>query len=120
MSLDTMTTMPAAEVYELRANDIKEFACTVREAGPALERWHETWNDKHNRPFAWWKGHRDSGHETWSEYIDSLADILRDAEVWPFPPIEVSRSRNALYDGHHRTQAALRAGWDKPIAVQFS
>lgn len=118
---DTLTrTMPAEQVYSLRANDVRSATgarVLVRDAAEALERWHEDMHERTNaRTATWWKGHRDSGHESWSEYVDSLADILRSAEEWPFPPIEVSGPW--LYDGHHRTQAALRAGWDKPIPIQ--
>lgn len=108
-------TLPAETVFDLIAGDVESMTgerVTVREAGPILERWHESGAGRYWRNG---KGHRDSGYETWAEYVDAMADVLRTADEWPFDPIELWRNGGTLSDGHHRTQAALRAGWDKPI-----
>lgn len=109
----TLRQIPAAEVYQLIAADARSAGhpgVKVCDARPILEPWH-------NQSIGWYtNGHRDSGARTWSEYVDRMVSILRTADDWPFPPIVVDGK--TLLDGHHRTQAALAAGWDKPIPAQ--
>ena len=99
-----METMTIDEVSELWADDCYK-RVTVAESGPVL-------NDEYSRD-EWYT-------ETYGSFwgkVGEIADILKKSIEWPFEPLEVSRDRKVLFDGHHRSNAALLVGWDKPIPV---
>jgi hypothetical protein len=52
-------------------------------------------------------------------YIEYLASVLAGAQEWPFPPLTGDPANARLDNGHHRAQAAVLAGWDKPIPVTY-
>ncbi|ASZ75248.1 ParB-like nuclease domain protein [Mycobacterium phage MissWhite] len=105
-------TMTLEEVSRLRANDVSSMAgvsCTVAESGQYLDEYyqdHERWNYQGGVTGKFW------------DKVYEVVAILETAEEWPFEPIEVSNDKTVLYDGHHRSNAAILAGWDKPIPVK--
>ena len=88
---------------DYRAHDCDNGA-TVEHSGAVL---HEMYLDDTPR-----FNHGMSNGAFW-EKVNQIADILRVSEVWPFPPINIEGG--GLYDGHHRSNAAIMVGWDKPI-----
>ncbi|EKF22980.1 hypothetical protein C731_2983 [Mycolicibacterium hassiacum DSM 44199] len=105
-------TMTLEEVARLKANDVSSMvgiSCSVAESGQYLEEYYQSnprWNYQGGVTGKFW----DKVHE--------VVDILNVSDEWPFEPIEVNRDKTVLYDGHHRANAALLAGWDKPIPVK--
>lgn len=106
-----MTTfMTLEEVSQLRAADCDmhdpDNYYTVAESGPVLEEYYETtprYNYKGGVTGKFW------------EKVHEVVAILKTSNEWPFEPLEVCK--HSLYDGHHRANAAIIAGWDKPIPV---
>jgi hypothetical protein len=49
------------------------------------------------------------------EKVHEVVNILNVSDEWPFEPLFVSNK--TLYNGHHRANAAILAGWSKPIPV---
>ncbi|AGK86116.1 ParB-like nuclease domain protein [Mycobacterium phage Kerberos] len=108
----TTPTMTTEEVAQLRAQDVYSclgIDCTVAESGKYLEEWY--------RDNARWNYQGGVKGKFW-EKVGEVVDILKNSNEWPFEPIEVSRDKTRLYDGHHRSNAAILAGWDKPIPVE--
>uniref|UniRef100_A0AAU8GRN0 ParB-like nuclease domain n=1 Tax=Mycobacterium phage BabyBack TaxID=3158877 RepID=A0AAU8GRN0_9CAUD len=104
--------MTTAEVAQLKASDCSscmDVDCTVAESGPVLEKFYQS-TPRYN-----FRGGV-TGH-FWTK-VNEVAEILKGSDTWPFEPIEVSSDRTVLYDGHHRSNAAILAGWDKPIPVE--
>jgi hypothetical protein len=65
-----------------------------------------------------WRRHGKERHMRHTpEYIEYLANILRAADTWPFPPLHAAGQ--SLWNGHHRAQAAILAQWDKPIPIRW-
>lgn len=52
--------------------------------------------------------------------VEEYADILEAADEWPFPALAVFHdgNRHLLAGGFHRTLAARRIGWSKPIPCE--
>lgn len=104
--------MTTDEVAQLRASDCMSCAgvdCTVADSGPVLEEFYQT-TPRYNY----------QGGVTgkfWAK-VHEVVDILNSSNEWPFEPLEVSRDRKTLWDGHHRSNAAILAGCDKPIPVE--
>ncbi|QBJ01166.1 ParB-like nuclease domain protein [Mycobacterium phage Arissanae] len=106
-------TLTLDEVKALQANDVAGLCgpiCTVEESGKYLEQYYLS----NSRSI--------SGDQTsppvyggfWTK-VGEIAAILKDADEWPFPPLVVRDK--TLYNGHHRSNAAIMAGWDKEIPV---
>ena len=103
------TTMTVDQIAELKASDVDcRFGETVSvaESGPYLDEYYQT-TPRYN-----YRGGV-TGH-FWTK-VNEVADILKGSDEWPFEPIEVCGK--TLLDGHHRSNAAIVAGWDKPIPV---
>ncbi|QGH78087.1 ParB-like nuclease domain protein [Mycobacterium phage LoneWolf] len=110
-ALDLDSHLSTAEVSALKSNDVENMMgipCTIAESGEHLNRYYQT----HARRIS-----EDSHPVTggfWTK-VGEVAAILKDSTVWPFPPLMVREG--VLYDGHHRANAAIKAGWDKEIPV---
>ncbi|QFG11598.1 ParB-like nuclease domain protein [Mycobacterium phage BogosyJay] len=110
-ALHTDTTLTTDQVKRLRSNDVENMmgiSCTIEDSGQHLDRYY------HNN------SRRISDHTPpvyggfWTK-VGEVAAILKDSTDWPFPPLMVREG--VLYDGHHRANAAIKAGWDKEIPV---
>lgn len=102
-------TLTLEEVMALDANDTACMAgikTTVADSGAVLDSYyqhHERYNFRGGV-----KGH------FWTK-VNEVAEILKGSNEWPFQPLTVNGER--LLDGHHRANAAIVAGWEKPIPV---
>ncbi|QBJ00268.1 ParB-like nuclease domain protein [Mycobacterium phage Pharaoh] len=105
-------TLTLDEVSKLNSNDVAcllRTQCTIADSGQHLEGYYIT-NSREVRP--------GSGHSEYGRFWDKvgeIAEILKGSDEWPLPPLMVRG--DTLYDGHHRANAAIKAGWDKPIPV---
>jgi len=102
-------TLTLEELKKLNSNDATAMVgikATVEESGTIL---HEYYLD-HPR-----YNYRGGVKGKFWDKVGECADILRTAEEWPFPPLEVVGG--TLVDGHHRANAALMVEWDKEIPV---
>ncbi|AOT24824.1 ParB-like nuclease domain protein [Mycobacterium phage Isiphiwo] len=104
-------TLTLEEVSGLSSNDVasmRSVYCTIAESGEHLHEYY-----KENSRAVYDGGPYEYG-KFW-EKVSQIADILKGSDEWPFPPLVVRGK--TLYDGHHRANAAIKAGWDKPIPV---
>ncbi|AER48278.1 ParB-like nuclease domain protein [Mycobacterium phage Blue7] len=104
-------TLLVEEVSELTSNDVASMRgvhVTIAESGEHLNEYY-----KENSRVVYEGGPYEYG-KFWDK-VSQIADILKGSDEWPFPPLVVRG--NILYDGHHRANAALKVGWDKPIPV---
>lgn len=109
-----VSTITLDELKQLESGD---FGGPVGEIG---ERFYGTtylevkgsdWHDRSGK-------RRPSGGKRHSEhYVALLALTLLIEGEWPFPAL--SGTHTELWNGHHRSQAALLIGWDKPIPYQY-
>ncbi|ATW60218.1 ParB-like nuclease domain protein [Mycobacterium phage Ph8s] len=107
-------TMTVDEVSALTSNDVAGLCfehATVGESGPLLDEFYQE-NARSVSP-----GTPPVKGKFWDK-VDQVADILKESDEWPFNPLTVIGK--TLYDGHHRANAAIRVGWDKPIPVADS
>ncbi|AXH48852.1 ParB-like nuclease domain protein [Mycobacterium phage Steamy] len=107
--IDTLTV---DEVSKLNSNDVAMLlrtACTIAESGKHLEGYYLT-NSREVFP-----GDRNAQTGKFWEKVSQIEAILKEADDWPLPPLMVRG--DTLFDGHHRANAAIKAGWDKPIPV---
>ncbi|ALF00958.1 hypothetical protein SEA_SERENITY_91 [Mycobacterium phage Serenity] len=104
-------TLTVDEVSALTSNDVAGLCyafATVAESGPLLDEFYQE-NARSVSP-----GTPPVKGKFW-EKVDQVAEILKASDEWPFDPLTVRD--NTLYDGHHRANAAIKSGWDKPIPV---
>ncbi|AHG23870.1 hypothetical protein CH25_gp16 [Mycobacterium phage EagleEye] len=112
MTTATMTrtdTMTLEEVSQLRSGDVDSIFgidCTIADSGEHLDEYYQKY-PRYNfrKPGGFWAK------------VNEVAEILKGSDEWPFEPIEISSDRKTLWDGHHRSNAAILVGWDKPIPV---
>ncbi|QFG08661.1 ParB-like nuclease domain protein [Mycobacterium phage Vanisoa] len=115
INVEEDTFLTTEEIKGLSSNDVEQllgFGCTIEESGPHLNSFYQT----NARRISEQSPHAVTGG-FWTK-VGEVAAILKDADVWPFPPLMVRG--NVLYDGHHRANAAIRIGWDKEIPVTTS
>ncbi|AVP42209.1 ParB-like nuclease domain protein [Mycobacterium phage GreedyLawyer] len=104
-------TLTLEEVSALHSNDVASMRgeyVTVAESGEHLNEYYKV----HSRPVS--VGGPYEYGKFWDK-VSQVAEILKCCDEWPFPPLVVREK--TLYDGHHRANAAIKVGWDKPIPV---
>ncbi|ABE67409.1 ParB-like nuclease domain protein [Mycobacterium phage Che12] len=104
-------TLTVDEVSALDSNDVAglcHVSSTVGESGKHLNEFYKE-NARSISP-----GTPAVKGKFW-EKVGQVADILKRSDEWPFDPLTVRGT--TLYDGHHRANAAILAGWSKPIPV---
>ncbi|QFP95566.1 ParB-like nuclease domain protein [Mycobacterium phage GaugeLDP] len=106
---DFMTTAEVAKLYASDCESMGGVVATVEDSGPILDEYYQ-----HTPRYNFRGGV--TGH-FWTK-VNEVAEILKGSDTWPFEPIEVSSDRKVLYDGHHRSNGAILAGWDKPIPIE--
>lgn len=106
-------TMTVEEISSLKSNDLRclmSVDSTIAESGKHLESYYQN-NSRSIEPGV-------SGPSVYGGFwtkVSQVADILKGSDEWPFPPLTVRGDH--LFDGHHRANAAIKAGWSKPIPV---
>ncbi|QFG12583.1 ParB-like nuclease domain protein [Mycobacterium phage Toaka] len=109
-------TLTLDEVKSLTSNDVAglcyQYGVSVEDSGAHLDEYYQS-----NA-----RSIRDGGPSVYGHFwtkVGEVEAILKTSDQWPFPPLTVRE--NTLYDGHHRANAAIKAGWDKeiPVTEQF-
>lgn len=109
-----MTTLTLEEVSALHSNDVASLMgvkATVADSGKHLEDYYRE-NSRSVRKYS-----KPEYGKFWDK-VEEIAALLDGAKEWPLPPLMVKRG--TLYDGHHRANAAIKVGWDKPIPTTES
>lgn len=106
-------TMMLDQVRKLMAGDTSN-RHTVEDSGPYLEAMYKGTQRYNFRT----PSQPDGAQDRFWQKVHQVAALLLEADVWPFPPLNVWG--DTLMDGHHRSNAAILVGWDKPIPVYGS
>lgn len=104
------TTITVDQLSGLQSGDFAGFTLAQLAEGefyrPSFCRGSSFTTDDGNYVRSPWKRHSE-------EYIVALALQLLMSDEWPFPPL--SGDTQSLWNGHHRSMAALLIGYKKPI-----
>lgn len=109
--VDQDTTLTVEEVSALYSNDVDSLMgaeTDIAGSGRFLDEYYQ----ENSRSI---KEYGPSVYGGFWTKVGEIAEILKGSDEWPFPPLTVRGK--TLYDGHHRANAAILAGWDKPIPV---